>query len=78
MLIVDHGQCVRPISETWRVEGPFDRRRESAEVLKRMGIRFIVTNKSTWDEEAIRSEPGAWGMRKVLAARDSTLYEIEP
>ena len=75
-ILTESGQWLQPAG-AWRVNPPFDTRKNATRELKREGIHFVVVPKLPHLDRVLTSDPSVWGMRAVAASREATLYRID-
>ncbi len=73
-----NGNWVEPSLQDWHADPPLDMRKAAtAAIRRRLGIRYIVINGSSWHADSFRANAAAWGMHALFSTQNWTLYQID-
>ncbi|MBV9504456.1 MAG: glycosyltransferase family 39 protein [Acidobacteriia bacterium] len=76
-ILDEAGNWLCPVSAKWLGDPPLDMRKPALQVLKGMGIHYVLVGQYSWDAKTFRSAPEHWGMHEMFSTNEATLYRIE-
>jgi hypothetical protein len=72
------GNWIDQVLQDWHADPPLDLRRAATEAIgRRLGIRYLVLDHSSWHADAFLNNAAAWGLHELAATRNWTLYRID-